>query len=76
VTPAERFNNARDLLRNDVFKEACEVLERNLMDSWKATPPDAWKQRESLYERLQALRDIRVQLENFIHTAAMETTAY
>lgn len=75
MTPHERQSNARLLLRNEIFTEACEVIERNLWDSWKATPPDAWKRREALYERLQALGDIRAQLQTFIDTAAMETTA-
>ena len=75
MTPSERHNNARELLRNEVFNEACKVLEEGLIAAWKATPPDAWKQRESLYDKLQALQDVKQQLEVFIHTAAMETTA-
>jgi hypothetical protein len=75
VTPSERSRLARDILDNEVFTEACGEIEKTLKDSWKATPPDAWKRREGLYERLQALEDIKAQLQTFIDTAALETTA-
>jgi hypothetical protein len=75
VTPNERQNYAQEILRNPIFTEAMKEIETSLMSEWKATPPDAWKRREGLYERLQALMDFKAQLDNFIHTAALDSTA-
>jgi hypothetical protein len=75
MTPNERQINAREILRNQVFNEAFEVLERDLLASWKATHPDSWKEREKLHAQFSALQDVKHKLETFIHTAALETTA-
>jgi hypothetical protein len=75
MTPHERALNARLLLENLVFDEAFKSLESELVDSWKATPLDSWKERERLHAQFSALQDVRQKLETFIYTAAMETTA-
>jgi hypothetical protein len=75
VTPNERQHNAREVLRNQVFNEAFEDLEKDLLASWKATHPDDWKGREKMHAQFTALQDVRQKLETFIHTAALETTA-
>jgi prephenate dehydratase len=75
MTPSERATNARLLLNNQVFHEAVSHIESDLLSSWKATHPDAWKEREKLHAQFSALQDVKHKLETFIHTAAMETTA-
>ena len=75
MTPNEKSTLARDLLRNDIFNEAIKEIESSLVGEWKASHPDAWKARERVYDRLQSLMDIRAQLETYIATAALDTTA-
>lgn len=75
MTPYERATNARQLLDNPVLDEAFGEIKSRLVSSWETTHPDQWKAREGLFDRLQALKDVRQQLETFIHTAALETTA-
>ena len=59
---------AAQILENEAWGEAYEQLESALIEGWKASEPDAWKAREGLYERLQALKDVRAQLETFLAT--------
>ena len=59
---------AAQILENEAWDEAYTQLESALVDNWKASEPDAWKVRESIYERLQALKDVRAQLETFLAT--------
>lgn len=75
MTPSERANQAQLILDNETFHEAFQAVERGLVDLWKASAPDAWKQRERVYDQLKALQDVKQQLETYIHTAALETTA-
>ena len=75
MTPPERATQARLILDNPILDEAFGEVKSRLMSSWEATHPDQWKVREGLFDRLQALKDVRQQLETFIHTAALETTA-
>jgi len=73
--PSERARLADEALRNPVVTEAFEVIERNLVAEWKSSNPEKWKDRERTYERLQALIDLRAQLQTFIDTAALDSTA-
>lgn len=75
MSPKERARLADAVLQNDVFKEALSELETELVTSWKATPRDDWRLREGLYGQLQALKDLKTKLENYIATAALDTTA-
>ena len=75
MTPAERARLADEVLRNEVFTLAFSTLEQALIAEWKSSHPDHWKAREATYAKLQCLIDVRQQLETFIHTAALETTA-
>jgi hypothetical protein len=68
MTPNDKARLAEELFRNEVFHEAFNELESSLVAKWKATPPDSWKSREKLYDQLQALMDLRQQLETFIAT--------
>ncbi len=75
MTPTERIFYAEEMLRNPLFDEVMKELESSLIAEWKVSPPDSWKSREATYQKLQALMDIRAQIQTFIDTAAMETTA-
>lgn len=75
MTPTERARLSGEVLNNPVFVLAFDTLEQALVAEWKASHPDHWKAREVTYAKLQCLIDVRQQLETFIHTAALETTA-
>jgi hypothetical protein len=75
MNTTERARLAEEALRNEIFDEAVMVLEQNLIAEWKVSPPDNWKSREATYNKLQALMDIKAQLQTFLDTAALETTA-
>lgn len=75
MTPSDRARWANEALQNKVITEAFDCLEANLIAEWKSSPPDKWKGREATYDKLQALMDLRSQLQNFIDTAALDSTA-
>lgn len=75
MTPSERSRLASEALDNPVLNEAFDVLELSIYAEWKSSSPDQWKGRERTYERLQALLDLKAQLQTFIDTAALDSTA-
>ena len=75
MNPKERARLADEILRNEVFALALADLEDRLVSTWKTTPRDDWRLREKLFEQLQSLKDVEMQLKDYIATAAMETTA-
>jgi hypothetical protein len=75
VTPSEKASNARQILENQVLQEAFIDLASRLHGSWEASHPDKWKDREAIFNQLQALKDLKAQLESYIHTAALDSTA-
>jgi hypothetical protein len=75
LNSTERAVNAQLVLDTGIVHEAIDVLTERLVDSWKSSSPEDWKGRERMFDQLKALQDVSRQLEDFIHTAAMETTA-
>lgn len=75
MTPNEKSRLAREALDNPVIEEAFDAIEMSIYAEWKSSSPDQWKGRERTYERLQALLDLKAQLQTFIDTAALDTTA-
>jgi len=75
MTPNERAAQAKIVLESEIFSEVFKVLDDRMTSLWKSSHPDQWKYRERVFDQLQALQDVKRQLEDFIHTAAMETTA-
>lgn len=61
---------AKQILENEAWGKAFSELEKGLMAEWATTTPPAAQVREKLYERLQALRDVKGQLERFLATGA------
>ena len=62
---------AGQILENEVWQSAFVELERALMTEWATTTPPAAQLREKLYDRLQALKDVKGQLETFFATGAL-----
>ena len=75
MIPNERARLAKEVLDNPIFTEAIQHLEKGLIAEWKASHPDKWKDREATYQKLQCLMDLMQQLETYIATAALDTTA-
>jgi hypothetical protein len=75
MTPNERAAQAKILLESEIFDEAFKALDARLTSLWKSSHPDQWKYRERVFDQLGALQDVKHLLEDFINTAAMETTA-
>jgi hypothetical protein len=70
----ERGRRARALLETDIFREACETVERNYILQWrKAT---AVEERELAHARITALtdvvRNIHLVMERGAHEAALQ----
>lgn len=62
---------AAQILENEAWEEAFKQLNASLHASWEHTSPDEWKKREQIYERLQALQDVKNKLETFLATGAL-----
>lgn len=59
-------NYAYDLLNNPAWEHAYSVLEGRLTSQWKNSAVDDWKSRERVFAQLQALMDVKQQLETFL----------
>lgn len=62
---------AKQILENEAWQKAFVECERGLMTAWATSAAPDWKLREQLYERLQALKDVKGQLETFLATGAL-----
>jgi hypothetical protein len=65
-------SQAAQVLENEAWNEAFTQLDASLHSSWAHTSPDEWKKREQIYERIQALQDVRNKLETFLATGALD----
>jgi len=71
LNPQHRASLAAQVLENEAYAEAYAAIERDLTTQWACTTPPAAQLRERLYERLQALKDVKGQLESFLATGAL-----
>lgn len=74
MTPAEigaRSARASELLAHPAFADLMSQLERSYIESWRRTAYDDDKTREQMFRRLQALYDIKAQLELFVHEGTL-----
>lgn len=55
----DRALGADALLKNDLFNEALESIERDLIDAWKATPARDTDGRERCWSAIQQLGKIK-----------------
>jgi len=65
LTPKERADRATELFESEVWEEAYAELKNSLHAAWEASRPDDYEGRERAYNRLQALMDMRAQLQTF-----------
>jgi len=74
MTPGDigaRSDRASELLAHPAFNELMAELERHYIEGWRRTAYDDEKQREQMFRRLQALYDIKAQLELFVHEGTL-----
>lgn len=62
---------AAQILENEAWEDAFKQLNASLHSSWEHTAPEEWKKREQIYERIQALQDVKTKLETFLATGAL-----
>jgi len=67
----ERGNEAAQLLRNDMFKEAFETLSAYYVEALLNTDLDDDQGRERLYLSVHVLRDIHAHIESVMRTGQM-----
>ena len=63
IEEAQRLHNSL------AFKEVLGYLERGYYDEMMATLPDAQAARETIYHRVQAIRDLQATLRNIAQEA-------
>lgn len=61
-----RAVGAQALLENDLFNEALESIERDLIDAWKATPARDTDGRERCWSAIQQLGKIKGYVETVL----------
>ena len=67
----ERGNEAAQLLRNAIFKEAFKTLSSYYVEEWANTDPDDAERRERLYVSVHVLQDIHTHIESVMYTGQM-----
>jgi phosphomevalonate kinase len=70
----ERARHANNLLQNDLFKEAFEVLEKDLMNRWGNSGSTESEARESIWLAMRLLDRIQIHLHSIIETGKMDET--
>lgn len=66
-----RALGAQALLENDLFNEALESIERDLIAAWKATPARDTDGRERCWSAIQQLGKIKGYVENVLSNGKM-----
>mgnify|MGYP003153177557 CR=1 FL=1 len=68
----ERARHANNILQNDLFKEAFEVLEKDLMGRWCNSGSTESEARESIWLAMRLLDRIQIHLHSIIETGKMD----
>ena len=64
-------NRAKELLENEAFIAAFEDIEKEIIESWKATPARDAEGREKLWTYLTLLKKVRTQLQTTLETGKL-----
>lgn len=65
-TDRQKSEHATVLLNDPLMLAFFESTERELFESWSATPADAAEVRERIYYELGALRSLRARLRQYV----------
>ena len=67
----EREQRAKNLLDNPLFKEAFEVLRKDLMDRWNASGSSELEARESIWLAMRLLDKLYGHVSSIVETGHM-----
>jgi hypothetical protein len=67
----ERERRAQNLLENPLFKEAFEVLRKDLMDRWNASGSSELEARESIWLAMRLLDKLYGHVSSIVETGHM-----
>lgn len=72
---AARADRARAIIEDDLLVGAFEALEAEYTDRWRRTRPDMAELRETIWHQLQALAEVRAQLNRVLEDGEMARAA-
>ena len=71
MSDLQREEKASNLLNNELFQEAFEVLRKDLMDRWSASGSTELEARESIWLAMRLLDKIHGHLTSIVETGHM-----
>ena len=71
MSDLQREEKANNLLNNELFQEAFEVLRKDLMDRWSASGSTELEARESIWLAMRLLDKIYGHLTSIVETGHM-----
>ena len=71
MSDLQREEKANNLLNNELFQEAFEVLKKDLMDRWSASGSTELEARESIWLAMRLLDKIHGHLTSIVETGHM-----
>ena len=71
MSDLQREEKAQNLLNNELFQEAFEVLRKDLMDRWSASGSTELEARESIWLAMRLLDKIHAHVTSIIETGHM-----
>lgn len=67
----EKAEEVKSILENETFREAVTNLEQSIINQWKSSKEDDTQFREYTWQKLQALKMILIELQQFIFQKQM-----
>ena len=67
----DRGSKAAEILRNPVFDETFNILQKHFIQAWLDTPVENVDDRERLYVSVHVLQEVYDQIEDVMQTGAM-----
>ena len=67
-----RAKLAKDILENNLFQSIFKEIEEELFTMWRNSTPMQARERESIWHRLEALREVELKLRGVFNEAAIE----
>lgn len=64
-------NRAREILENEAFISAYEVIEKDVIEQWTSSPARDAEGRERLWTYLQMLRKLKAQITQTLETGQL-----
>jgi len=71
MSDLQREEKAQNLLNNELFQEAFEVLRKDLMDRWSASGSTELEARESIWLAMRLLDKLYGHVQSIVETGRM-----